>query len=600
MRLRLSINDGTGIQQQQVQHVAALAGLTLSRPELSQYTSQLSRILVYVGQLQELDIGDVEPQSHGPRLAAPLRPDRQRNDPDAAAALMAQAPRTRDGYLEAAAGLEAREPRPGMDDPAAAPEGPKPGAPTGVIPPCHSLVSRSATELANLVRRREVSAEEVTRRHLERAHSLAWLGAYLTVDHQGSLEAARRVDAMLSGGRDPGPLAGVPLALKDSLVTRDLETTCGSRTLKGWIPPYDATVVSRLRQAGAVILGKTNMDEFSMGSSCERSAFYSCRNPLDPARVPGGSSGGSAAAVAAHICAAALGSDTGGSIRQPAAFCGVVGFKPTYGRVSRRGLIAFASSLDQVGPLARTVEDCALLMEVIAGHDPRDSTSIPGPVESYVKDCGGLISGVRVGVPTDALFEEAEADTAAAVERALGVLERLGAVLVPVTLPHGHHAVAAYHLIATSEASSNLARFDGLGFGEARSLGPEVKRRIMLGTFALSAGYREAYYARAQQVRALISRDFDAAFASCDVIATPTTPGPAFALGERVDDPLRMYLSDLFTTSCNLAGLPGLSVPCGLVGPGLPAGLQLLGPAGNDQQVLSVAAAYRRGAEASP
>jgi len=589
----------------QVRRVAALARLRLTDEELSQHTGQLARILEYV---RQMDVGGGSPRKpgrqeggeNGPSTSTTLRPDRVEHDPDAAAALVALAPKIENGYFVSSTpeglppekGGRGAPPRP--EEPVRPPLLPD-AAPSPVTPPPPgSLTALGARELSRLVRRREVTAEEVARRHLDRVDAMSWLGAFLAVDRRGALEAAQRVDAALDAGQDPGPLAGVPVALKDSLVTRGLETTCGSATLEGWIPAHEATVVSRLRRADAVILGKTNMDEFSMGSSCERSAFYPCKNPLDPTRVPGGSSGGSAAAVAAHLCAAALGSDTGGSIRQPAALCGVVGLKPTYGAVSRRGLIAFASSLDQVGPLARTVEDCALIMEVIAGHDPADSTSTLQSNWAYLETCGAGISGMRVGIPKDALFQEAEPRTAAAVERALTALQSAGARLVPVSLPHSRRAVAAYQVIATSEASSNLARYDGLRYGHQRRLGAEVKRRIMLGTFALSAGYREAYYARAREVCAMIRRDFEEAFSACDVIATPTTPGPAFPLGERMEDPLRMYLSDVFTTACNLAGLPGLSVPCGTVEAGLPVGLQLLGPAGGDGRVLAAAAAYRQ------
>ena len=571
----------------QVKHVAALAGLRLTEQELEEQTVQLDRILKYVDRLRDLDGTCADAATAGlSDRAAPLRPDRVREpDPDTVAPLMGQAPRVRDGYL-VYDGERVEGPHPAPRSAFRAPRSELPA-------PC-SLTAPDARTLAAMIRRREASAEEVTRAHLDRAEALSWLGAYLTLDRKGALAAARRVDARLDRGEDPGPLAGLPVALKDSLVTRGLVTTAGSRTLEGWIPSHDGAAVARLRRAGAVILGKTNMDELSMGSSCERSAFFGCRNPRDPGRVPGGSSGGSAAAVAAHLCVVALGSDTGGSVRQPAALCGVVGLKPTYGVVSRRGLIAFASSLDQIGPLGRTVADCELLLEVVAGHDPGDSTSLPGRLPPTTESPVEL-DGLRVGVPTDPLFRQTEAHTAAAVAGALAILERAGARLVPVTLPHGRLAVAAYHLIATSEASANLARYDGLRYGHRRRFGPEVKRRIMLGTFALSEGYRDAYYARAQAARALICRDLEVALEACDVIATPTTPGPAFPLGERMDDALEMYLCDLFTTSCNLAGLPGISLPCGEVPPGLPVGLQLLGPAGEDRRLLAVAAAVERG-----
>jgi aspartyl-tRNA(Asn)/glutamyl-tRNA(Gln) amidotransferase subunit A len=464
-------------------------------------------------------------------------------------------------------------------------------------------------ELAALVRRRELSAVEATRATLARIARLDEpIGAYLRVDGPGALAAAAAVDARLTAGEAVGALGGVPLGLKDIFVTEGLETTCGSRMLAGWIPPYDGTAVARLRRAGAVILGKLNMDEFAMGSSTESSAYRVCRNPWDPARVPGGSSGGSAAAVAADLCAAALGTDTGGSIRQPAALCGVVGIKPTYGRVSRYGVIAYASSLDQVGPLTKSVRDSALLLEVLAGHDPLDSTSLAAPPGAYVAACDREARGLRIGVPAEYFVAGIDPEVAAAVRGAIETLHRTcGAEIVEVSLPHTRYAIAAYYLIATAEASSNLARYDGVRFGpranasqldemyvatRQQGFGAEVKRRIMLGTFALSAGYYDAYYAQAQRARTLIGADFRAAFARCDVIATPTTPSPAFRLGEHSDDPLQMYLADIFTISCNLAGLPGISVPCGLSSAGLPIGLQLLGPPLGEEAVLTVAAAH--------
>jgi aspartyl-tRNA(Asn)/glutamyl-tRNA(Gln) amidotransferase subunit A len=458
----------------------------------------------------------------------------------------------------------------------------------------------TVVEVARGIRAREQSAERVTRDRLERIRSLdPTLRAYLHVDGEGATAAAREIDRRLDRGEEVGPLGGVPVALKDNLVTRGLETTAGSRVLRGWIPPYDGTVVERLRASGAVILGKLNLDEFAMGSSCESSAFAPCRNPWDPERVPGGSSGGAAAAVAAGLCLGALGTDTGGSIRQPAALCGVTGLKPTYGRVSRYGVIAFASSLDQVGPLGRTVEDCAALLEVIAGPDARDSTCVAEAPEpgSLLAACGrNELRGVRVGVPREYFADEGgpEPDVAGAVGAALAQIAELGAEVKEISLPHTGHAVATYYLIATAEASSNLARYDGVRYGRGRrGFGDEVKRRIMLGTFALSAGYRDAYYGRAQRVRTLIRRDFERAFDACDVIATPTSPFPAFRLGERIDDPLQMYLADIYTLSCNLAGLPGLSLPCGFTGEGLPVGLQLLGPALGEAVLLEVGAAYQ-------
>jgi len=468
-------------------------------------------------------------------------------------------------------------------------------------------------EQARRVRDRELSARALTEHYLERIGARdGQLGAYLHVDHDGALAAADAVDAALAAGGDPGPLAGVPLALKDILVTRDLPTTAGSRMLEGWRPPYDATCVDRLRRAGAVILGKTNMDEFAMGSSTERSAFGPCRNPWDPERVPGGSSGGSAAAVAAGLCAGALGTDTGGSIRQPAALCGIVGIKPTYGRVSRWGVIAFASSLDQVGPMTRTVEDSALLLEVLCGHDPLDSTSIDAPAPRLRDALGADVRGLRLGLPSE-WFDEPGMDpeVRAAVDAAAARLRELGAEVVPVSLPHSGVALPTYYLIAPAEASSNLARYDGVRYGRraggagdslvdmyrhsrGAGFGPEVVRRIMLGTFALRAGYYDAYYRKAQQARALIKADFDRAFERVDLVLGPTSPTAAFRLGEKTDDPYAMYLADVFTLGCNLAGLPGASVPCGFTAAGLPVGLQLIGRPLDEATLVRAAAACER------
>jgi len=455
------------------------------------------------------------------------------------------------------------------------------------------LTGLSLRELRDKVAGREVSAEEVTRAHLDRLDRVEpILDAFLHVLPERALERARRLDASLARGAAAPPLAGVPAAVKDVLVMEGIPTTCGSRILEGYRPPYTATAVARLEAAGAILLGKTNMDEFAMGSSTENSAFKPTRNPWDTERVPGGSSGGSAAAVAARVAPLALGSDTGGSIRQPAALCGVVGLKPTYGRVSRHGLVAFASSLDQVGPFTRTVEDAALASRALFGADPLDATGATVPVPDFTESLDGGLAGLRVGVPWDFLAEGLDDGVAERFRQALHALEAGGARLVSLALPHSRHAIATYYLVATAEASSNLARFDGVrhglredGSGDLRTMygktrdrgfGPEVKRRIILGTFALSSGYYDAYYLRAQRVRALVRRDFEQAFGSCDVVATPTTPTPAFRLGEKVDDPLQMYLADVFTVPASLAGIPGLSIPCGLVS-GLPVGLQLLG-----------------------
>jgi aspartyl-tRNA(Asn)/glutamyl-tRNA(Gln) amidotransferase subunit A len=481
------------------------------------------------------------------------------------------------------------------------------------------LCTLSALELAAAIRERRASAVEAAHAYLERIERIdGTLHAFLRVDAEGALAAAQRIDARLASGEEVGPLAGVPIGVKDIFLTEGLETTCGSRILRGFRPPYEGTAVARLRAAGGVILGKLNMDEFAMGSSTENSAYGSCRNPHDLSRVPGGSSGGSAAAVAADLCAASLGTDTGGSIRQPAALCGVVGIKPTYGRVSRYGVIAFASSLDQVGPLGKTVRDNALLLEVLAGHDPLDSTSLDVPIGAYLRACDRGLRGLRIGVPNEYFVPGMDADVEVEVRRAVAAFAGAGAQIVPVSLPHTRYAIAAYYLICTAEASSNLARYDGVRFGpraggdgsleamyeatRGEGFGPEVKRRIMLGTFALSAGYYDAYYGRAQKVRTLIRRDFEEAFRHCDVIATPTSPVPAFRLGERLADPLQMYLADIFTISCNLAGLPGLSVPCGMTRNQLPVGLQLLGPPLGEESIFAAAAGYEalRGAAPRP
>jgi aspartyl-tRNA(Asn)/glutamyl-tRNA(Gln) amidotransferase subunit A len=451
----------------------------------------------------------------------------------------------------------------------------------------------SVVDTANKIAAGELTALRVVDRMLERIANLdRELGAYLAVDGEGAREAAKAVDKQRAAGQRLGPLAGVPIALKDVLVTRGLETTAASKILQGWVPPYDGTVVEKLRAAGAVILGKVNCDEFAMGSSTERSAYKRTKNPWDTGRVPGGSSGGSSAAVAAGLCAASLGTDTGGSIRQPAAFCGVVGLKPTYGRVSRYGVVAFASSLDQVGPLTRSVHDAALVLEVIAGFDPRDSTSLEVPVPKYTEALVGDVTGLKIGLPHEYFEGAIEPDVKAALDKTIAALKDRGAEIIDISLPHTHLALAAYYIVAPAEASSNLARYDGIRFGKAAQgakdlldlymksrgagFGTEVKRRIMLGTYALRSGYYDAYYKKAQQVRALIKRDFDQAFQQVDVVLTPTTPTAAYRFGAKAT-PIDMYLGDVFTLSCNLAGLPGISVPCGLSSEGLPIGAQLLG-----------------------
>ena len=472
-------------------------------------------------------------------------------------------------------------------------------APTGSA---GELVRSSAAELAEHIATGETSAVEVTSAHLERIAAVdERVHAFLHVDAEGALAAARGVDRRRAAGEALGPLAGVPLAVKDVLTTRGVPTTCGSRMLEGWRPPYDATVVRRLRDAGVVILGKTNMDEFAMGSSTENSGFGPTRNPWDLDRIPGGSGGGSSASLAAFEAPLAIGTDTGGSIRQPAAVTGTVGVKPTYGAVSRYGLVAFSSSLDQAGPCARTVLDAALLHEVIAGHDPLDATSVDAPVPPVVaaarRGAQEGVGGLRVGVVRELSGEGYQAGVHQRFAEATALLEELGAQVREVSCPHFTYALPAYYLIAPSEASSNLARFDGMRYGlrvgddgtagaeevmvrtRGAGFGAEVKRRIMLGTYALSSGYYDAYYGQAQKVRTLIGRDFDAAFEQVDVLVTPTTPTTAFRLGERVDDPMAMYLADLCTIPSNLAGNAAMSLPCGLAPEdGLPVGLQLMAP----------------------
>ncbi len=465
------------------------------------------------------------------------------------------------------------------------------------------------SELLPRLRRRELSPSELLAAYLTRitAHD-GTLRAYLHVDAEAAQTEARRWDEQYLRGDDLPPLAGIPIAVKDIICTRGVVTTCGSRILEDWRPPYDATAMVRLRHAGAILLGKTNMDEFAMGSSTENSAFGPTRNPWDVERVPGGSSGGSAAAVAAGLAPWALGSDTGGSIRQPASLCGIVGLKPTYGRVSRYGLIAYGSSLDQIGPLTRTVEDAALLLQVLAGWDALDSTSADVSVPDYTEALGDGVRGLRIGIAREGMDEGLQPGVRAAVRQAAAVLEGLSAHIEEVTLPTIDYALPTYYLVATAEASSNLARYDGVRHGlrvevpdivemfsrtRDAGFGPEVKRRIMLGTYALSAGFYEAFYLKAQRARTLVRRDFEQAFQRVDLVLLPTSPTVAFRLGERVADPLQMYLADIFTIPVNLAGLPGISVPCGFAD-GLPVGLQLVGRAFDEPTVLRAASAYER------
>ncbi|MEJ2170840.1 MAG: Asp-tRNA(Asn)/Glu-tRNA(Gln) amidotransferase subunit GatA [Desulfobacterales bacterium] len=476
------------------------------------------------------------------------------------------------------------------------------------------LFELTINEARRLLQNREISALELTRAVLDRISAIdGKIDAFISVSEELALRQADQADRLLAGGNCP-PLTGIPLGIKDLMCTRDVKTTCGSKILENFVPPYDATVIRKLKDAGAVIVGKTNMDEFAMGSSTEHSGIKITRNPWDLSRIPGGSSGGSAAAVAADMCLGALGSDTGGSIRQPASHCGVVGLKPTYGRVSRFGLVAFASSLDQIGPLTKDVADCALLLNIVAGYDKSDSTSVPEDVPDYTAGLGRNLKGVTIGIPEEfTAVEGLDPSVLSAVGKAVEVLENLGAERVRVSLPRTEYAVAAYYVIAPSEASSNLARYDGVKYGfrnnehtdlmdmyrntRSKGFGPEVQRRIIIGTYCLSAGYYDAYYGKASQVRTLITQDFKKAFETCDVIVCPVAPTAAFQIGEKVDDPLTMYLSDIFTLSANLAGIPGMSVPCGFSPDGLPIGLQIMGKHFDEEMLLKVAYGFEQATE---
>jgi aspartyl-tRNA(Asn)/glutamyl-tRNA(Gln) amidotransferase subunit A len=475
-----------------------------------------------------------------------------------------------------------------------------------------TLSSLTISELRRKLLEGECSSLEATQACLERiAQVEGSVRSYITVTEELALSQANAADAKLrEQGKDTPALTGIPLGIKDVMTVQGVPCTCGSKILSAFVPPYDATVIERIRAAGAVILGKLNMDEFAMGSSTENSFLGPTHNPWDLAKIPGGSSGGSAAAVAADQCIASLGSDTGGSIRQPAAYCGVVGLKPTYGRVSRYGLVAFASSLDQIGPITKSVADCATLLNVISGHDPHDSTSAELPVPDYTEALVDDVEGLTIGMPAEYFIEGMDREVEAAVRAAVGQFEAWGATVEEITLPHTEYAIACYYIIAPAEASSNLARYDGVKYGHrttgpddlmdmycttrAEGFGEEVKRRIMLGTYALSAGYYDAYYRKAQQARTLIKDDFDTAFERVDLIATPVAPTPAFGLGEKLGDPLQMYLSDIFTISVNLAGLPGISVPCGFSSAGLPIGLQLIGKPFDEATILRAAYAFER------
>jgi aspartyl-tRNA(Asn)/glutamyl-tRNA(Gln) amidotransferase subunit A len=470
------------------------------------------------------------------------------------------------------------------------------------------MLERSIPELADAVRKGQVSAIEIADAAIARIEKDV-TGSFLDFDAERTRAMARAVDEKRARGGTLGPLAGVPIGLKDVLCTRDARTTCGSKILEGYSPPYDATAVARLRSADAVFTGKLNMDEFAMGSSNENSAYGPVKNPWDPTRVPGGSSGGSAAAVAAHLSLGTLGTDTGGSIRQPAALTGVVGVKPTYGRVSRYGLVAFASSLDQIGTFAGDVRGAARMLEVIAGHDKLDSTSVARPVDEWVAACGRDIAGTKLGVPQEYFEDGLEPEVRGSIENALKTYKDLGCELIPIEMPHTKYAVATYYVIATAECSSNLARFDGVRYGQRvpakdlesmygqtrdRGFGAEVKRRILLGTYVLSAGYYDAYYSKAQKVRTLIRRDFDRAFEKVDAIVGPTSPSIAWPLGAKVNDPLQMYLADVYTLPASLAGLPGISIPSEPSRTGLPIGLQIVTPAWTEARMFQLAHAFEQ------
>jgi aspartyl-tRNA(Asn)/glutamyl-tRNA(Gln) amidotransferase subunit A len=473
------------------------------------------------------------------------------------------------------------------------------------------MINLTAHELLASLNKGDITAESLTQRYLDAIRRVdVNIKSFLSVDESAALEQARQIDAKRKRAEKLGPLAGIPVAVKDVICTRGQRTTAGSKILPNFVPPYDAHVVARLKAADAVLIGKTNLDEFAMGSSTENSVYQVTRNPWDVTRTPGGSSGGSAAAVAASLAPLAIGTDTGGSIRQPASLCGIAGLKPTYGRVSRFGLIAYGSSLDQAGPFAHDVTDIALLLEAIAGHDGRDSTSVDVPVPAYSQTVDQSITPLTVGIAKEHFAEGLDSEVEAAVREALKVYERQGAAIKEVSLPHSKYAVATYYLVATAEASSNLARYDGVHFGHraakfdnlidmvARSrgegFGTEVKRRIMLGTYALSSGYYDAYYLKALKVRRLIKEDYDRAFAGCDVLIGPTSPTAAFKIGEKVEDPLAMYLSDVYTISGNLAGIAGISIPCGFTKSGLPIGLQLQAPPFAEEKLLRIARMYER------
>lgn len=469
-----------------------------------------------------------------------------------------------------------------------------------------TLNQLTAHEVTRLIREKKVTAQEVIQDVFEQIDKVDDLiKAFLVLTREEALKQAKEIDIKVKNGEKLPPLAGVAVAIKDIIATQGTETTCGSKILKGFVPPYNATVINKLKKAGAIVIGKTNMDEFAMGSSTENSAFFPTHNPWDLKRVPGGSSGGSTAAVAADMTVIALGTDTGGSVRQPASLCGMVGLKPTYGRVSRYGLVAYASSLDQIGPITKDVTDCALLMKVISGHDNMDSTSVNLEVPDYLKSCQAGIKDLKIGVPKEYFIEGIDPEVKDALDKALKIFEKLGAKIEEASLPHTEYSLPTYYLIATAEASSNLARYDGVQYGyrtedykdlssmyqktRSEGFGSEVKRRIMLGTYALSTGYYDAYYLKAQKVRTLIKEDFDKVFSKYDILVTPTSPTPAFKLNEKVSDPLTMYLSDIYTVPINLAGIPAISLNCGYSKGNLPIGLQIIGKHFSEGTILRAA-----------
>jgi len=477
-----------------------------------------------------------------------------------------------------------------------------------------TLNQLTAHKAINLIKKKKATAYEIIQDIFNQIDKVDnFIKAFLVVEREEALKKAQEIDKKVKNGEKIPPLAGVAVAVKDIIATQGTETTCGSKILKGFIPPYDATVINRLKDAGAIIIGKTNMDEFAMGSSTENSAFGPTHNPWDLERVPGGSSGGSSAAVAADETFVALGTDTGGSVRQPASLCGMVGLKPTYGRVSRYGLVAYASSLDQIGPITKDVTDCALIMKVISGYDKMDSTSVNLGVPDYLKSCQAGIKGLKIGVPKEYFIEGIDREVKDALDKALKMFEKLGARIEEVSLPHTEYSLPTYYLIATAEASSNLARYDGVQYGyrtedyedlssmyqktRSEGFGSEVKRRIMLGTYALSSGYYDAYYLKAQKVRTLIKEDFDKAFSKYDILITPTSPTPAFKLNEKVSDPLTMYLSDIYTIPINLAGIPAISLNCGYSKNNLPIGLQIIGKHFSEETILRAAFNFEQNCE---